>query len=668
MADFVISIKDSMQTNWNCFGELAISELFQKAGTVDKSRYQAIRGVLKEQVARAPDVVILHLNKIAAMDFDLEAVNSELYFVFFEQLCEAIIHFPDYHGESRYGDRVPMPHLFEHLKSVLDREVGKRGNHGGVLFWRGILNHLSGNSKTASELLLQASVYDRYGFSLPHYLGGSRNTIVNIDSLSGFSKLLKLEPELDFIQEQSDGSEELVLLSCANSLYINRLSEQFLSSIDALGRKICVHIHLIKDGTVDPAIVLDRKFDNITLDISQSELGTITDRSWFTVVRWLILPSALKHYDKLLVVSDFDVEYEPDNFDAYVEQVRKYDVGVNINGFPQNRFPWTTINANLLACNSTEAAEKFAQSLRDTTQIVFDTRKSDQWWIDQNILFTCFFEFRNARMSPRIFNNLNLPIKNTIRNKKDILAGKPVAKKPKTSAPKPTAHNEKKVFSDIYKDHAWAGGDETRSGSGSTLQSTQLTVPRLIKLIDDLKIKHLLDIGCGDGHWMLKVIPHLARYEGADIVDDLIGSNRERAKSLGINHASYCVLNPILDVPNKADAILFRDVAIHLPNETVMKCFSNFVRSGSKYLITTNFADEPEDSKFFKRLNGDVRIGGYRRISYDKAPFLLPPPLARIKDSVVLEGDVESSLHNNREMVVYDLAQIAPQVESWEAN
>lgn len=221
---------------------------------------------------------------------------------------------------------------------------------------------------------------------------------------------------------------------------------------------------------------------------------------------------------------------------------------------------------------------------------------------------------------------------------------------------------EAKKFTEIYDNHSWAGGEETRSGSGSTLNSTRNTVPLLQQFISDYRIRTLVDVGCGDGLWILKIIPLLRGYQGHDIVAELIEKNRIRAKERGLRRASYSVLNPVLEIPKKADAILFRDVAIHLPNDMIIKCFSNFVMSRSKYLVTTNFPNEPETSKFYEKLNGPVRIGKYRRVDYSKEPFLLPDPIHRIQDNEINPDGSMAGKHKNRELAVYRIDQIRDRV------
>src|SRR5664279_1649792 len=57
------------------------------------------------------------------------------------------------------------------------------------------------------------------------------------------------------------------------------------------------------------------------------------------------------------------------------------------------------------------------------------------------------------------------------------------------------------VFTEHYTTNSW-GVEETRSGLGSTVQSTQAIREALPKLIAELQIRTLLDIPCGDFNWM----------------------------------------------------------------------------------------------------------------------------------------------------------------------
>lgn len=62
----------------------------------------------------------------------------------------------------------------------------------------------------------------------------------------------------------------------------------------------------------------------------------------------------------------------------------------------------------------------------------------------------------------------------------------------------------REVFSEIYQRNIW-GLRETVSGAGSTLRYTEKLRQSIPGLIADLNIRTLLDVPCGDFHWMSEI-------------------------------------------------------------------------------------------------------------------------------------------------------------------
>ena len=83
------------------------------------------------------------------------------------------------------------------------------------------------------------------------------------------------------------------------------------------------------------------------------------------------------------------------------------------------------------------------------------------------------------------------------------------------------------IFEEIYKSRSW-GGTESHSGRGSSLAETAAIRDALPQLVSELGIESMLDIPCGDGHWMSQVTMGLERYIGGDIVSDLLVHCRSR--------------------------------------------------------------------------------------------------------------------------------------------
>jgi hypothetical protein len=180
------------------------------------------------------------------------------------------------------------------------------------------------------------------------------------------------------------------------------------------------------------------------------------------------------------------------------------------------------------------------------------------------------------------------------------------------------------VFQKIYNENYW-GGQESRSGPGSTLGYTKPLRRKLARCLKERNVKTLLDAPCGDFNWMRHVrLPPGTNYLGADIVPELISSLQK----------TYCGGSrcfKLIDIVDgslpEADLWLCRDALFHLPNRDIETVLANFANSSISYLLTTTFD--------FPKCNDDVEPGGFRPINLRVAPFSLPAPLSRITDFVV---------------------------------
>lgn len=176
-----------------------------------------------------------------------------------------------------------------------------------------------------------------------------------------------------------------------------------------------------------------------------------------------------------------------------------------------------------------------------------------------------------------------------------------------------------KTFGDIYQRNGW-GNKESRSGSGSTLGATDRLRYELPKLLVQLKAKTLLDIPCGDYHWMNHVVlPKSVAYIGADIVPEIIEHNLEHYPTV-----SFTVMDLVTDELPTVDVLLVRDVLGHLSNYNIDRAVRNIKMSGSAYLLTTTF----QMSKDF--ILSDIKDGEWRPIDVEK--ILGTPPLKLIKE------------------------------------
>lgn len=186
----------------------------------------------------------------------------------------------------------------------------------------------------------------------------------------------------------------------------------------------------------------------------------------------------------------------------------------------------------------------------------------------------------------------------------------------------------KDIFTKYYRNNSW-NGKESVSGPGSDYEQTKFLVPELQFLIDELSIKSILDVPCGDFNWMKNINMKDIEYTGGDIVNELILKNNKRYKK---NNIKFEVIDLVNDALPTVDLIIVRDCLVHLPNKDIAKAISNIKTSNSKYLLTTTFT-----WKSFEN-NKDISVGGWRRLNLEQSPFNLPFP-----KKIIVEGNTQSN-------------------------
>lgn len=168
------------------------------------------------------------------------------------------------------------------------------------------------------------------------------------------------------------------------------------------------------------------------------------------------------------------------------------------------------------------------------------------------------------------------------------------------------------IFSAFAALNRW-GSTESRSGSGSTLDQTASIRAELPRLVREHSIVRLLDIPCGDGHWVREADLGLEEYIGADIAPVLVRRLSRSAKP----HERFLRLDLVSDALPRADAVLCRDALVHMSLEQALAALENIRRSGARVLIATTFPG---------RVNAEVATGGWRPLDLSAPPFDLGPP------------------------------------------
>ncbi|MGH0033945.1 MAG: class I SAM-dependent methyltransferase [Myxococcota bacterium] len=177
------------------------------------------------------------------------------------------------------------------------------------------------------------------------------------------------------------------------------------------------------------------------------------------------------------------------------------------------------------------------------------------------------------------------------------------------------------VFATFYRLNFWFNA-ESRSGPGSTMAITRVIRGELPRLARELGVRRLLDIPCGDFHWMKEVPLELDAYIGADVVGGMVEENQRR---WGDDVHRFARLDVTRDELPRVDLVLCRDCLVHLPERSVLAAIENIKRSGSTHLLTTTFPLLEE--------NSDIPVPGlWRMINLERPPYDLPPPLELIDE------------------------------------
>lgn len=184
-----------------------------------------------------------------------------------------------------------------------------------------------------------------------------------------------------------------------------------------------------------------------------------------------------------------------------------------------------------------------------------------------------------------------------------------------------------KVFRRIYRKNAW-GSAESISGPGSTLAYTASLRKELPALLHSLNIKKLLDAPCGDFNWISHIDLKGIEYTGADIVSELIESNKKKYPG-----KKFMVADLIRDVLPATDLIVCRDCFIHLQTRDVIRAIKNFKKTGAKYILASTYP---------VNFNKEILTGHFREVNMQLPPFNFPEPIQKLKDYA--EGETERYL------------------------
>ena len=172
--------------------------------------------------------------------------------------------------------------------------------------------------------------------------------------------------------------------------------------------------------------------------------------------------------------------------------------------------------------------------------------------------------------------------------------------------------NNKDIFTEINNVNYW-NDQKSKSGSGSSLKSTEnirLKIPTIIK---EFNIKSIIDVPCGDFFWFSKIIDELdIEYLGGDIVENIIIGNK-KFENKKVKFKQFDIINDV--IPNY-DLLICRDCLFHFSYDDIKRTFENFKNSQFQNILITNHDLEKTDIE-----NEEIKTGSFRYLDFHLPPF-----------------------------------------------
>lgn len=178
------------------------------------------------------------------------------------------------------------------------------------------------------------------------------------------------------------------------------------------------------------------------------------------------------------------------------------------------------------------------------------------------------------------------------------------------------------TFSEIYSSHNWGGG--SRSGPGSDVSAVSEYSNLLRRLLDELQVKSVTDLGCGDWTFSKTIDWGDRDYHGVDVVPALVSNLTSK---YGATNRHFSCRNIIQDDLPTADFCVCKDVLQHLSNASAAAILGKVKKF--KYALVTNDVRRYIKGKWktlwmptqIGVVNSDTIDGGTRPINILLKPF-----------------------------------------------
>jgi hypothetical protein len=197
-------------------------------------------------------------------------------------------------------------------------------------------------------------------------------------------------------------------------------------------------------------------------------------------------------------------------------------------------------------------------------------------------------------------------------------------------------------FERIYATNLWSD-PETRSGTGSSLDSTRVVRRELPRVLKQLGARVLLDAPCGDFTWMQHVDLSGINYIGGDIVPSIVASDQ---KLYGSKSRRFIELDLTRDEVPDADVLLCRDCLVHLSYANISAVLENIARSKIHYVLMTSFPGRGD--------NKDIVDGDWRPLDFEAPPFSFPQPVLTLLE----ECEEEDGSYTDKSLLAWKVSDI----------
>jgi len=175
------------------------------------------------------------------------------------------------------------------------------------------------------------------------------------------------------------------------------------------------------------------------------------------------------------------------------------------------------------------------------------------------------------------------------------------------------------TFNHIIQSKKWQRNGGSLCGPGTDHASGAIIA--MENMIQHFGFRSVLDIACGDGSFMTKVLAdHLIEYHGIDIVEDLLAAFRVNARKIKTTRKMIMTLQhgdaSKVDLPKK-QLVVARDVFIHLSLIDAARLLDNIRRAGNEWMLITNFPGASQ--------NFGIATGDWYPMNVNLEPFNMQP-------------------------------------------